>query len=98
MAEVFSSDNQLEGFALPFPIHDAVLFDGSLYLATSQGVRQVSSDGSSVFFTSEDGLETSHFVSVKANENALYAVSRQGTIARKKKGENKFHVINRSFQ
>lgn len=98
VAEIFSSENQLEGFALPFPIHDAVLFDGSLYLATSQGVRQVSSDGTSVFFTSEDGLETSHFVSVKANENALYAVSRQGTIARKKKGENKFHVINRSFQ
>lgn len=93
----FSATSRLEGFAVPFPIQDATIFDGKLYLATSSGIRTVSSSGESSLYTAEDGLEFSSFVSVCASAQALYVVSRQGAIARLPKGGNSFQVINRSF-
>lgn len=87
----------MDGFSIPFPVHDATVFEGNLFLATSHGIRVVSSNGESKVYTAEDGLEAASFVSVEASPNALYAISQQGAVARFSKGSSSFEIINRSF-
>ena len=82
----------------PFPIYAATLFNDSLALGVSGGIRFVSEKSNSTFYTSEKGLEASAIFGVAVHNGNLYAVSNSGVISVLKKEAKKFQVLNRSLQ
>lgn len=87
----------IEGFSVPSEIHSATIYQNHLFLATDGGIRFYLGDNQSVVYTADDGLEATMFYAIASNENALYAVSAKGLIAKKTGLTSNFKVINRSF-
>jgi len=93
-----AKSNYFEGFAEPYPVNDAKIFDNTLVLATANGVRFVDASGASVMRTSANGLGATGFASLAIVGEDLYAISENGIIARKIGGSWNFEQVNRSYE
>lgn len=89
--------NGIKGFSIPQNIHSASLFQDHLFLATDGGIRVLNPEVFSKLYTASDGLEETSFLTVVANEDFVYAISKNALILKTDAALKPFQVVNRSF-